>query len=406
MLKSGGAVIPMQQNINNIKFIIGDKDIIENMKSISAQQPYDVKIIDYLDSVSKQLLTDMKAKKFPDVITFAFWCRKASTMNLKKIDENQTNRIGRGVAFHIAPSNVAVNFAYSLVAGMLSGNANIVRIPSKDFEQVQIIINAMKKELTKDIAPYICLIQYGHDQEVNDYLSMICDVRIIWGGDQTIETLRRSPLKTRAIEITFADRYSICVIGSEEYLKAENKKNIARGFFNDTYLNDQNACTSPRIVIWMGSKTHEAQEIFWSELHLILKSEYNIMPIQVVNKYISVCRQAIDEDVYMNTVGDNLIFRVKTDALYANLKDYCGNSGYFMEYEAKSLDEILPICETACQTLSYYGIALDDIKQFIFQSRPRGIDRVVPIGKTMDFSLTWDGYDLINNFTRKVSFEE
>lgn len=40
---------------------------------------------------------------------------------------------GRGVAFHIAPSNVAVNFAFSLAAGLLTGNANIVRLSSKPF---------------------------------------------------------------------------------------------------------------------------------------------------------------------------------------------------------------------------------------------------------------------------------
>lgn len=406
MLKSGGVVIPMHQNLSSIKFIIGDVNIIEDMRIISALQPFDNKVIDYLDAISKILLTDTEAKRFPDVITFAFWCRKASVMNLKKSGADEPNRIGKGVVLHIAPSNVAVNFAYSLVTGILSGNANIVRMPSKDFEQVHIICNAMKKALTKEIVPYICLIQYGHDQEINDFLSVICDVRIIWGGDQTIKTLRKSPLKARATEITFADRYSICIINSEEYIKAENKKTIMQGFYNDTYLNDQNACTSPRIIIWLGNKVEEAQRYFWKELHnILLKNDYTLMPIQVVNKYTNICKQAVNEDVCLNTLGDNLIFRVKIDVIDNRLKDYYGNSGYFMEYEAKSLDEILPICETGCQTLSYYGLEMEEINKFIMQSRPRGIDRVVPIGKTMDFSLTWDGYDLINCLTRKVSFE-
>jgi len=31
-----------------------------------------------------------------------------------------------------------------------------------------------------------------------------------------------------------------------------------------------------------------------------------------------------------------------------------------------------------------------------------GIDRIVPIGATMDFSLIWDGRNLINTLSREV----
>jgi hypothetical protein len=33
--------------------------------------------------------------------------------------------------------------------------------------------------------------------------------------------------------------------------------------------------------------------------------------------------------------------------------------------------------------------------------RFNGIDRIVPIGKTTDFNLIWDGYDLINVLSRE-----
>jgi len=41
--------------------------------------------------------------------------------------------VGRGVAFHIVPSNVPVNYAYALFTGLLCSNANVVLVPSKDF---------------------------------------------------------------------------------------------------------------------------------------------------------------------------------------------------------------------------------------------------------------------------------
>ena len=33
---------------------------------------------------------------------------------------------------------------------------------------------------------------------------------------------------------------------------------------------------------------------------------------------------------------------------------------------------------------------------------PRGIERIVPIGSTMEFSLTWDGINLAEQLTRNI----
>lgn len=53
------------------------------------------------------LLKDREAKAYPDVITFAYFCRKA---HLARLEEEYAGRLdgrlGRGVVFHIAPSNV------------------------------------------------------------------------------------------------------------------------------------------------------------------------------------------------------------------------------------------------------------------------------------------------------------
>lgn len=396
-------MIPMPINSDGIEYVIGDAKIVRNMETIPVFQPFDDRVIDYLETVSKKLLSNTESKQYPDVITFAFWCRKAFIKSLQKPYSDMMNRIGRGVVFHIAPSNVAVNFAYSLVAGMLSGNANIVRLPSKGFEQVKIISDALRTALDDNIKQYISLVQYGHNQDITDSLSALCDTRIIWGGDQTIATIRKSQLKPRATEIAFSDRHSICVINADEYLKAINRKKIAQGFFNDTYLTDQNACTSPRLVVWMGDNIIEAQDVFWNELHGLVKGKYLLQPVHAVSKYANLCRQAAtNKSVHLNSGKDNYIVRVKVDELTDRLMEYKGNCGYFMEYEAKSLDELLPLCTTQCQTLSYYGLNVNEIHDFVMTSRPRGIDRIIPIGKTMDFSLVWDGYDLIKSLSRVI----
>ena len=82
---------------------------------------------------------------------------------------------------------------------------------------------------------------------------------------------------------------------------------------------------------------------------------------------------------------------------------YRAGSGFFIEYNAKDLAEIYPLCGLSCQTLSYYGVDRDSLLQAILAMRPAGVDRIVPIGRTMDFSLVWDGIDLIRTMSRAVS---
>ena len=44
----------------------------------------------------------------------------------------------------------------------------------------------------------------------------------------------------------------------------------------------------------------------------------------------------------------------------------------------------------------------NELKDFIKDNNPRGIDRVVPIGQSLHISLDWDGYDIIKSLSRGV----
>lgn len=404
MQKSGGVAIPMKSNKSIVRYMVGTENIANSMKTVPALEPFNHSVVDYLHRVSERLLKDRQAKQYPDVISFGFWCRKASIAAMKKkYNGNISNRLGRGIAFHIAPSNVAVNYAFSLAVGLLAGNANIIRVSSKDFAQVNIINKAIEESLDEEIRKYICIIQYQHNKEITDSISDLCDTRIIWGGDKTISTIRQSPIKARATEITFSDRYSLCIINADEYLLERNKKSIAQHFFNDTYLTDQNACTSPRLIAWTGEAVDTAQRIFWDELNNVVREKYVLQPVQSVSKYTNLCLHGSkDESIRLIHGGDNYAYRVKIDAVSEGLMDYKGNSGYFFEIEIKSIAELAPLFDSGCQTISYYGENPKEIQDYILSSRPRGVDRIAPIGKTMDFSLEWDGYDLINSLTRVV----
>lgn len=404
-------MILMQLNsdvLNRVMYLTGSSDIAANLPEVRARVPFDDIVVDFLNDLSRELMRDNNARVFSDVVTFGFWIRKGSVLKLKERFENSDGvRLGKGVAFHIAPSNVPVNFAYSLVAGLLTGNANVIRVPSKDFPQVIIICEAINKVLNnyETLREYVLCVRYDRDKEVNDLFSSIADVRVVWGGDQTIAEIRRSPLPPRTSEITFADRYSLAVIDSDSYLAIENKARVAEDFYNDTFFSDQNACTSPRLIVWTGNKIAEAKKLFWEEEHSLAEKKYTFQSIQGVNKLTQSYLIAVAEPgVKVEEHIDNLIIRVSIPEITDYLMDFRDNSGYFYEYECNDIMNLIPLCnDKRCQTIGYIGD--NQVLLPLIQTGIKGIDRIVPIGKTMDFDLIWDGYNLSSLMTRTVIVE-
>lgn len=404
MQRLGGVVILMQVNFENLKFVVGNEKTIENMLFARPFKPFCSDVVNFLDALSKKLMKI--GKEYSDVATFGFWCRRAALLKEKAKYDDLECRLGRGIVFHSTPSNVPVNFAFSFASALLAGNANIVRLPGKNFEQVDVIcncINELLKNEFSNLSNYICMVKYPPNKEIADFMSSVCDTRVIWGGDQTIENMRKSPLKPRANEITFSDRHSIAVINADEYLKIDNKEKVSIDFYNDTYFSDQNACTSPRIIVWLGKEKENAKKIFWKKVHKLVKEKYNLRPVQTVGKLTALFKVASEHNVNLVEQKDQLITRVKIDNVFETLMDYKYNSGFFFEYEAEKLEEILPLCDAKCQTLTYLGLNSSDIENFFSSCKPFGVDRAVPIGKSMDFGLIWDGYDLIRNLSRKFS---
>lgn len=397
-------MIPMQQHFDNVVYALGSAEIEKQLACVQPLPIFSEEAQTFLGALSARILSDAEAKAYPDVVTLGFWCRPASLRQMQTAYGTEAGRLGRGITFHVAPSNVAVNFAYSCFAAFLAGNASIVRLPSKDFPQVGLLCRLFSETLADfpALAPYFLFVRYGHEREVNDYYSLLAGTRVIWGGDATIGEIRRSPLAPRANEISFADRHSFAVFDADAYLAAEDKVRIAQDFYNDTYLSDQNACTSPHFVVWIGTGIEAAQEVFWRTLHELVRTRYMLQAVQAVDKLTHVYRLGVRFEVQQIPMPDNLIVRVRAAKLTEELAACKLGSGFFIEYHAKDITEIRPLCTVSCQTLSYYGMKRESLLQAVLAMRPAGIDRIVPLGHTMDFGLVWDGFDLIRTMSRRI----
>lgn len=395
------------KEINNIEWLHGSIGALDERPLV----PFAEEVIEDLDTLSKALMKDSASRQFPDVVTFAFFCRRGNLMKLREQYQSPISnvkcqiRLGRGIIFHIAPSNVPVNFAYSVVAGLLAGNTNVVRVSQKQFPQVDIIVKHMREIGMHRVA----VVRYPHQSNANEVFSNLCNVRVIWGGDATIATIRQNAIPPRAFDICFADRYSIAAINSDEQntdkLNSENLKQLAERFYNDTYLFDQNACSAPHLVVWTGNHVDEAKKLFWDAVQQVTEQKYQFQEVMAVDKLTALYKQACAMPTHEEETKNNILRRVEIDALTQDIDSFRCSGGYFTEYTAQSLDEIAPIVNEKYQTLAYYGFTQQELADFVLRNRLTGIDRIVPLGETTAFSLTWDGMNLIERMSRIVDIQ-
>lgn len=409
MRKSADVVIPMQPN-SNFTLLYPTQIDWEKLTTYRPDTPFADEVIEFLNTLSGALLKDRNSRLYSDVITFAFFCRKANLQKLKnEYVREEELRLGRGILFHIAPSNVPINFGYSLVAGLLSGNINIVRVSSKQFPQVDLIIKhlyeILKSKLYDEVASRIVLVRYDRTSDASAYFSSIANVRVIWGGDATIAAIRQNALPARSFDVCFADRYSIAVINPTVIMSATDieMRKLAEAFYNDTYLFDQNACSAPHTIFWLSADCLEvAKERFWNIVHEHVLSKYQLQAVMSVDKLTAFYRQAVYMDVEMQDMPDNLVFRANLRELPKNIEEFRCACGYFSERTIGTIDEIASIITAKYQTLGYYGFQKEGLVEFVRRNRLLGLDRIVPLGETTSFALTWDGYNLIDTFSRLV----
>lgn len=399
------AATHMQLGLNEKSYLVGNEDVLRNIRNVKALTIFSDEVISFFDALSKELLSYSNVRDFPDVVAYAFWIRKASLGKIAEDYYTDKTRIGRGVSFHIAPSNIPIQFAVSMTYALVAGNAAVIRISNKEFIQTEYICNAINNVLengNSNLKPYICIVRYNHDKNITQTLTDICDIRMIWGGDQTINKIRELPVPPRCIDLGFSDRYSISIVDSDDYL-TKDPETIAKSFYNDTYFFDQNACSSPRIVIWIGRTLELAQERFWNTLHRIAIEKYKIEDITASDKLLTTTQCAMRFPGVREIKDDNYLVRLKLKTLNPEIMKYKGNCGYFFEYDAGDLEEVIPLLEKECQTITYIGNIEDNIRKLIKENGVRGCDRIVPVGHGGDISFIWDGIDLPMVLSRVIS---
>jgi len=54
------------------------------------------------------------------------------------------------------------------------------------------------------------------------------------------------------------------------------------------------------------------------------------------------------------------------------------------------------------QTITYFGLNPEKIRECVISKGLSGVDRIVPVGEALNIDTTWDGYNLLETLSRIV----
>lgn len=370
--------------------------------------PFHDKVIAFFDELSRQIDKHWQ-KRFPDLATLCFWLRKRHLETYVQA-RDMDNRSGLGLAFHIAPNNVPLNFFYSYAIGLLAGNSNIVRLPSTDFEQITPLLETVNRLFNKpeygEVYRRSLFIRYDSDLDLTRYLSKVCQARVIWGGDETVNKIRSLTTSPRTVDIPFANRYSLALLDGDAVAKlnADEIKRLCEYFYNDAYQMDQRACSSPALLCWLNDSEHQGKQRFWLTLADIVAHRYSLIHSQAVEKYTHLVKLLADHpNLEPQNIKNNHIYRLYSKELTSQLFALKGDSGFFIETNLDDVTELFSKLDQQIQTVCYFGIEPQALADQLIASGCLGVDRIVPIGQALDFDFVWDGMDLINSLSRIIT---
>lgn len=393
-------------SVDQLKFLMSQLEIERH-----ALRPFDPSVLEFCDALARALRQSKGIRSRPALAALAWWLRPGSLRRLQDHWNNLSNatdtlRVPRGTVFHIPPTNVETILVYSWISSALAGNANVIRVSSSSSSENKLLFDILFETLSSFpiVAKTTLFLKYAHDDEVTQILSC-SDVRVIWGGDGTVDAIKKVPSSPRSIDIPFSNRYSFSLLAADAINDSSEPelKELAHDFVNDAYWFDQIACSSPKVIFLLqeDDDSKPLERFINAVVAELARKDVEIAPAASMTKLVNSFALAADGYVssihrpnHQITVGE---FR----ELVSFPREMPGG-GLFYLMRIQNLEELLPFVSRTDQTMTHFGIQESSLRNFVDSLNGRGIDRVVPVGEALNFDVIWDGFDLLSSFSKLV----
>lgn len=387
------------------------RPLLDALSTAPTGRPFGPESIAFCADLSRALAR--RARRLPEMQALAYWIRRSEIARLRDsfaaLEDDRTVLVPRGTVFHVPPANVDSIFVYSWLLAVLTGNRNVVRLSDRTGDQAEILLEVVRDTLHDHpaIRASTLMLRCGHDRDVVDALSGACDLRVVWGGDRSVEAVRRSPLPAHGLDLTFPDRTSLAMIktASFEAMSDARRDRLVEDFHNDTYWFDQLGCSSPRALVWVGDRgrVDALSGDFFRRLQVRTgRAGYSPDPAAALDKLAFGYRSVIDQAARSFRTYDATVSVLDVPSFPQLGGEFSGGGMFFM-HRVDRLHDLVAGVDRRVQTLVQHGFDDAELRELAVRLNGRGVDRIVPFGQALTFDRIWDGNDLLQSLTRRVT---
>ena len=392
---------------------IEDKDnfefILEIIKKEEFAFNYDAnKRIEVLSKIQKKLKDLSLILKKPELLELCIFLKDCSNKYKYWSTKYTYQKDSKGITYHIPSSNIELMPIYSWIPSFIVGNPNLIRI-SKNLKKdyLKNIIGIINNELGEEENKRQIFFEDTADNTKSKIASSICKVRIIWGGNKTIQEIKETQKSNCSLDIAFNHRVSALLIFSSHFLKLNKTEldKFIKSYLNDTLNLSYNACSSPHLILFIGDKK-DYTKVKKSFINLLASNKNNSnsdLGIISTENLFKTQSDVIKNKGY--SINPNVIFgRPIIEANISDLKrieiNRLNNASLFIY--TNSIDNVINYWRSEIQTVTYVP---NTKKELIIKLREKlkgkGPDRIVPIGSALSFDTIWDGMNFFELLTRQ-----
>jgi len=369
------------------------------------QNTFSIAVMDYVAELSARLLADPICRTMPDLLALAFWFRRQKLATLEqKYQQMPFQFTPLGLVYHNTPANVDSLFMYPALLSLLCGNCNLVRLSSRAGPSAHVLlrhINALADTYPRQNAA-LQFVQSPHEDPQLQTIIRSADARVLWGTNETIISQRQQAVAAHCRDLSFSHKMSLTLLDAQALCTADPAafKTLLELFCRDHLTYAQQACASAKVVIWLGDTQSvvAAQQRFWPALAGVSRQQALLTDSEAYQALAGAQRLLLYSDNYQHWQSGHLQ-RMQVQALNTEMVSLHPGCGLFLELPVTSLDTLAPMLYVYHQTLSYWGVEGSQLSAWR-RTILRGLDRVVPLGQSLQFSEVWDGVDLILQLSR------
>lgn len=384
-------------------------------------------IVSLLDALGRELVRDRACRTLDGVSYLSLWLRRSNLERILRLEYGNPKALDgfvedegsllrahpRGVTCHWVANNVTTLGIFSLLLSILSKNISLVKASSINKDHLLTVLRALgslevqdgEQTLSgMDIVRTVSVVTFeGRDKEVSSTFSLAADIKVVWGGAESVQAISSLPSKPSCETVVFGPKYSMAVMDNGFSFSPDLAKRLVP-FVKDVVLFDQMACSSPQVLfVEEGGGSIEKVGKALAEAFSSLGLSPESLPEELCAKVINA-RWAHLLDLEKEMLGSRdlswTVLLGGEDDLPEPVQGRCLFVREMTDFEA--------VCRQITGNVQAVELLFDDQAKrlrFAEMATAAGADRVVSPGGAHDFGLPWDGMKVLERMVRWVTLK-